>query len=74
MAELGQEVHPYTSEYYDADLDKLANKLAVAKSSVVEWAVRSLRLRIAVLKAQHAHAEREKAVRKEARRQARNAR
>ena len=74
MAELGQEVHPYTSEYFDADLDRLANKLALAKASVVDWAVRELRTRVMTLKAQRALAEREKAVRKEARRQARNAR
>jgi hypothetical protein len=59
MAETGQEVHPFTREYYSVDLDALADKLAVANASVVEWAVRELRIRVATRKARRRLAEQE---------------
>ena len=74
MAEIGQEVHPYTSEYFDSDLDRLANKLALAKSSVVDWALRELRMRVMALKAHRYMVERERLARKEERKRARNER
>lgn len=59
MAETGQEVRPFEREYYSVDLDALADKLAVANASVVEWAIRELRIRVATRKARQRVAERE---------------
>ena len=54
MAEIGQEVHPFTREYFEEEIDKLADKLSGSKASVVEWAVRELQRRVVIRKLKRA--------------------